>query len=119
MLLTPFVADATDDMTQKFVNAYKSEYGSTPTQFAADGYDCIYTIKLALEQQNISDVANMSASDLCNKLKVAMVEIELTGLTGTITWDSDGEPSKDAKAMKIVQNGVDEDGKPVYTYSAM
>ena len=36
MLLTPFAADATDDLTQSFVTKYKEKYGDTPNQFAAD-----------------------------------------------------------------------------------
>ena len=49
MLLTPFNADATDDATVAFVTEYESLYGETPNQFAADSYDCIYALKLALE----------------------------------------------------------------------
>ena len=47
MLLTPFAADATDELTQKFVAAYKKAYTDTPNQFAADAYDAIYAIKAA------------------------------------------------------------------------
>lgn len=31
-----------------------------------------------------------------------MTEITVEGLTGTMTWTADGEPTKDAKAVKIV-----------------
>lgn len=100
MLLTPFAADATDDLTVKFVDAYKTAYGDTPNQFAADAYDAIYTIKVAAEKAGIT--ADMSASDICEALKPAMTEITLDGLTGTgITWSADGEPSKAPKAVKI------------------
>ena len=34
MLLTPFAADATDDLTVNFVTTYKEKYGDTPIQFA-------------------------------------------------------------------------------------
>ena len=39
MLLTPFSADATDDLTVNFVTKYQAAYNATPDQFAADGYD--------------------------------------------------------------------------------
>ena len=33
-----------------FVKAYKDAFGDTPIQFAADAYDCVYTIKAAIEK---------------------------------------------------------------------
>ncbi len=99
MLLTPFAADATDDLTKKFVAAYEKQYSDTPNQFAADAYDAIYTIKAAAEAGNVN--SGMSVSDMCDALKAAMTKITVTGLTGTITWTKDGEPSKTPKAVEI------------------
>ncbi|MBQ7794878.1 MAG: ABC transporter substrate-binding protein [Clostridia bacterium] len=105
MLLTPFAADAKDEKTVAFTTAYKAAYNDEiPTQFAADAYDAIYVIKAALEKAEVSD-ANIAVSDLCEKLKAAMVEIEVPGVTGTMTWTADGEPTKDPKAMYI-ENGA-------------
>ena len=102
MLLTPFAADAKDDLTVKFVSAYQSKYNEVPNQFAADAYDAVYAVKAALEQANATP--DMAASDLCNLLKAAMVEISIDGLTGTgMTWDAAGEPNKAPKAVKIVK----------------
>jgi branched-chain amino acid transport system substrate-binding protein len=104
MLLTPFAADATDDLTVSFVSKYQELYNETPIQFAADGYDGIYAIKAAMEQANVT--ADMSVSDMCDALKVAMTEISVDGLTGEgITWSADGEPSKAPKAV-IIKNGA-------------
>lgn len=104
MLLTPFAADATDDLTATFVKNYKDQFnGETPNQFAADTYDAIYAIKAAAEKAGIT--ADMSASDICEAMKGAMTEITVNGLTGNITWSVDGEPTKEPKAVKIV-NGA-------------
>ncbi len=103
MLLTPFVADASDEKTQAFTSAYVEAYGDTPNQFAADAYDAIYTIKAALEQAGVTD-PDMDPSELCDLLKTAMTEIEVEGLTGTMTWTADGECSKEPKGM-IIENG--------------
>lgn len=104
MLLTPFAADATDDLTVKFVNAYKESFGDTPNQFAADAYDGIYAIKAACEKANVT--ADMSYDEICNVLKSAMTEITIDGVTGTgMTWTADGEPNKDPKAV-VIENGV-------------
>lgn len=101
MLLTPFAADATDEMTVNFVTKYKEKYGETPNQFAADAYDCIYTIAAALEKSGATP--DMSVSDLCEAMKKAMTEISVDGLTSTgITWNAAGEPTKEPKAVKIV-----------------
>lgn len=104
MLLTPFAADATDDLTVKFVSAYQEKYGETPNQFAADGYDTIYTIKAAAEKAGIT--ADMSTEEICAALKAAMTEISVDGLTGDgITWDASGEPSKAPKAV-VIKDGA-------------
>ena len=104
MLLTPFAADADDELTKNFVAAYKEAYGDTPNQFAADSYDAIYIIKAAAEQAGVT--ADMSVSDICDAMKTAMTEITLDGLTGTgMTWTADGEPDKAPKAV-IIKDGV-------------
>ncbi|MDO4555846.1 MAG: ABC transporter substrate-binding protein [Lachnospiraceae bacterium] len=106
MLLTPFAADAEDEATQAFVSKYKDEYGGTPNQFAADGYDAIYTIKAAIEQAGATP--DMSVSDMSDALKAAMTEITVQGLTGGedgLTWEATGEVSKSPKAV-IIQDGV-------------
>lgn len=104
MLLTPYAADSKEEKSAKFTQAYKDKYnGETPIQFAADAYDAIYAIKAAIEKAGIEDVS-MSISDLCDQLKTAMTEITLEGVTETITWSADGEPSKEPKGM-VIQNG--------------
>lgn len=101
MLLTPFAADAQDELTQKFVTSYKENYGETPIQFAADTYDAIYAIKAAMEEADITP--ETSVSDTCDKMKEAMLKIKVNGLTGEdMTWTEDGEPHKAPKAVKVV-----------------
>jgi len=104
MLLTPFAADATDDLTVNFVKNYEAAYGETPNQFAADAYDAMYIIKTAAEKAAIT--SDMSASDICDALKAAMPTITYDGVTGLgMTWTVDGEVNKAPKAIKI-ENGV-------------
>ena len=101
MLLTPFAADAQDDLTKNFVTTYKEKYGDTPNQFAADAYDAVYAIKAAAEKAGITP--DMDASTICDKLKTAMTEVSVDGLTGSnMKWTADGEPEKAPKAVKIV-----------------
>ncbi len=109
MLLTPFAADKDDDATQKFVSAYKAKYNNEiPNQFAADAYDGIYIIKALLEKESIT--ADMSASDICDKLKVAIAaeDFSYMGITGAgsaLTWDASGAVSKDPMAV-VIKDGA-------------
>ncbi|MFQ7309911.1 MAG: ABC transporter substrate-binding protein [Mediterraneibacter sp.] len=104
MFLTPFTPDAEDEATQSFVAAYEEEFGDTPIQFAADAYDCMYVIKAAAEQADITP--DMSVSDMCDAMKTAMTEITIDGLTGKqISWGEDGEPSKEPTVV-VIENGA-------------
>ena len=100
MLLTPFAADAKDDLTVNFVKNYQEKYGEVPNQFAADAYDAVYIIKQALEAKSVTP--DMSTSDICEALKGAMTEIEASGLTSAkMTWEASGESNKEPKAVVI------------------
>lgn len=101
MLLTPFAADATDDLTVKFVKSFEDAYGETPIQFAADAYDAMYILKAAMEEANVT--TDMAVGDICDAMEGAMTKIKVDGLTGTnMTWTEDGEPEKDPKAVQVV-----------------
>ena len=103
MLLTPFVADAKDDKTVAFVEKYQAQYGEVPDQFAADGYDCIYAM---VEAAKIAQVqSGDAAEDICDNMIAAMQELQITGLTGAMTWSANGEVDKVPTAM-IIKDGV-------------
>ena len=103
MFLTPFTPTAEDAATQNFVKAYAEKFNNeVPIQFAADAYDAVYAVKAAAEAANVTP--DMSVSDMCDALAGAMTGITLPGLTGEITWDESGEPSKEPKAV-IIKSG--------------
>ncbi len=105
VLLTPFVADAADEKTQKFVAAYKKAYNNvTPIQFAADAYDAIYIIKEAAEKGGVN--ASMKTDEIGDKMKAAITALSFDGLTGTaMKWSADGAVNKEPKAM-VIKNGA-------------
>lgn len=112
ILLTPFAADATDDLTVNFVTKYEEKFGETPIQFAADGYDCPKAIVAALEFYAANngglDVDKLSASDLCEILKSVLADpaFSVDGVTGEkMQWSSNGEVNKAPKGM-VIKNGV-------------
>ena len=104
MVLTPFSADAQDEKTQSFVAEYKARHGETPNQFAADGYDCVYALKAALESAGCTP--DMSAEEICEALVAQFPTMSFDGITGTgMTWGSNGEVSKMPMAV-VIQDGV-------------
>ena len=112
MLLTPFSADATDDATVSFVKKYTEAYSDTPSQFAADGYDCPYAIYEALkfyaDKNGGLDVTDMSYADLCEILISVFSDpsFSVDGITGEgMTWTAVGEVNKAPKAV-VIENGA-------------
>ena len=104
MLLTPFAADAQDDMTKNFVAKYEEKYGETPNQFAADAYDVIYSMYQAVLETGVT--GDMDASEICEQLKTGYTSMTFDGLTGTgMTWDASGAVSKDPKAV-VIKDGA-------------
>jgi branched-chain amino acid transport system substrate-binding protein len=103
-MLTPFSADATDELTQNFVSKYEEEYGETPNQFAADAYDAVYAIAQALEAAGTQP--SDSTDDITADLIDQFTSMTFDGLTGTnVTWNESGEVSKDPKAV-VIQDGA-------------
>lgn len=103
MLMTPFNAWGEDERTVNFVTTYQEKFGGVPNQFAADGYDCIYAIYNACQKAGVT--ADMSASEICDKLIAAFTDsaFSVDGLTGTgMHWSANGEVSKDPVVVKVV-----------------
>ena len=104
MLLTPFNADAKDGRTTVFVAEYQKRHGEVPNQFAADGYDCVYAYKQALE--NAKATPDMDAEKLCGLMIGQFTSMTFSGLTGdNMTWSKAGEVTKDPKGM-VIKDGA-------------
>ena len=104
MLLTPFNADAQDEKTQNFVATYQEQFGEIPNQFAADGYDCVYAYKQALEAAGAT--TDMDAATLNDLMIEQFTSMTFDGLTGYgMTWDAAGAVTKSPKGM-VIENGA-------------
>lgn len=93
--ITPFDVNSTDEKTAAFVKAYTEKYGTTPDQFAADGYDAVYAVFESMKAAGVND-PSISASDLCDALVAAITDpsFSLKGVTGTMVWDASGACTK-------------------------
>lgn len=104
MLLTPFAADATDELTVNFVKSYQDSYGETPIQFAADAYDAVFIIKAALEKAELTP--DKAVSELGAAMQETVPTLTLDGLTGAhMTWNETGDVDKEPKAV-VIKNGA-------------
>lgn len=103
MMLTPFAADAKDEKTVSFVTKYQEKFGGVPNQFAADAYDGIYALAAACEKAGVT--ADTSVEDACDMIIAAMQEIQVEGLTGTMTWDAAGTVTKTPTAV-VIKDGA-------------
>ena len=105
MLLTPFVASANEEATQKFVKAYVDAYGEEPNQFAADAYDCVYAVYDAFNQTGLEATAD--TAEICEAMiKVFTGGFTASGVTGAeMKWNASGQVDKTPKAC-VIENGV-------------
>lgn len=92
IFLSPFLASDESEIVKSFVTKYEDKYKVTPDQFAADGYDSIYVIAAAMEKAASTESADLIA---------AMTQIEVNGVTGSLTFNADGEPNKGAIFVEI------------------
>ena len=90
MMLTPFTK-------------YQEKFGGVPNQFAADAYDGIYALAAACEKAGVT--ADTSVEDACDMIIAAMQEIQVEGLTGTMTWDAAGTVTKTPTAV-VIKDGA-------------
>ena len=102
MYITPFDVNADDADTRAFVTAYEARYGTKPDQFAADGYDAVMLIAGALEQAGVSNYS-ISPKELGDIIVDTVTDpsFSFSGLTGRMTWDSDGSCTKEPRIVEI------------------
>ncbi len=106
MVLTPFAGDSANELAKTFIANYEAAYGATPDQFAADAYDAMYTLYAATKAAGVT--ADTSTEDACEMLVAAMKDLKIngvTGMTGEMTWNENGEVNKAPIVVKIV-NGA-------------
>lgn len=95
-----YSAQDTDPRIQKFVAAYKAEYGQEPNALAALGYDGALTVIDSIKRANSIEPA---------KLREALEKTkDLQVVTGIITMDANHNPIKSGVVIEM------KDGKQVF-----
>ena len=103
MLLTPFAASSQEEKIQSFVKKYVAAYGEEPNQFAADAYDGVYALYAASQNGGIN--GETSPEDACEMLIEQFATLQVSGLTGELTWATTGEVTK-TPAVYVIQDGI-------------
>ncbi len=100
--ITPFNAEATDAKTVAFVDAYKAKFNTVPDQFAADGYDAVYTIFEAMKAAKVDNV-KIKPDDLADKVIAVITDPSFVydGMTGKMKWDSTGACTKEPIIVEL------------------
>ena len=99
----------TSEIVQSFVTAYEDKFGSTPSAFAATGYDCMYMYKAAIEAAGSADSADVRDA-------LADTSTVYECVSGTFSLDETGTPVKGAPIISFAA-GTDEDGNPAVVTS--
>ncbi len=96
MAVGAFVANDPDEDVQAFVSSYKEKYnGETPDHFAALAYDQMYVIAEAAEKA-------MAGGELTREtMAAALDETNYEGITGTVTFNEDGEWIRDYMVLTV------------------
>ena len=99
----------TAEIVQSFVTAYEAKFGSTPSAFAATGYDCMYMYKAAIEAAGSTDPSAVRDA-------LADTSTVYECVSGTFSLDETGTPVKGAPIISFAA-GTDEDGNPAVVTS--
>lgn len=101
-----FVADGAAGSAKQFVDAYTAKFGTTPDDVAALTWDAMLLMQQAMK--NCGNITgDLDADRLCIRDGMASVS-NLDAVTGTISFDANGNPLKCISIMQIV------DGEFIY-----
>jgi len=84
-----------DPKVQQFLTDYREAYNMEPNSFSALGYDAAMILCAALEQAGPDDAA---------AIVEAIQATDLSGVTGKISFDENGDPVKNVSIITI-ENG--------------
>ncbi len=95
--LTSFHPDRDDPRAQKFVKAFKKQYGHKPDAWAAQGYDAVYLLAEAIRRAD-----SAQPHDVAKEL--GRIE-DYGGVTGKYSFDSTGDLIGNPMEVVILEDG--------------
>jgi branched-chain amino acid transport system substrate-binding protein len=99
---THYAAAGATGKTKDFIDQYKAAYGYVPDDVAALSYDSVRIILKAIQDAGLT--GNLQKDR--EAIKNAIVNMkDFPGITGTMTFDANGDPKKPAVVVRVNDSG--------------
>lgn len=96
-----FFAESPFPRVRAFVREFRSRYGRPPDSFAAQAYDAVRVVAVALKRLGAGAYRAQDQVDR-GKVRDALASIQdYPGVTGTITFDRLGNPARDVQLLRV------------------
>jgi branched-chain amino acid transport system substrate-binding protein len=99
---THYAAAGATGSTKTFIDEYRAAYGYVPDDVAALSYDSINLILQAIQNAGITGNLQTDRENIKNALASLK---NFPGVTGTITFDANGDPDKEAVVVQVNNDG--------------
>jgi len=97
-----FAAEGATGITKTFIDQYRAAYGEMPDSVAALTYD---SAKIALQAVANAGLTGNLQTDRRNIKDAIVVLRNYPGVTGTMTFNANGDPDKSVVVVRIGDNG--------------
>jgi branched-chain amino acid transport system substrate-binding protein len=99
---THYAAAGAVGATKEFIDAYEAAYGYVPDDVAALTYDSINIILKAIQTAGITGNLDTDRENIKNAIATMK---DFPGITGTMTFDANGDPKKPAVVVRVNDDG--------------
>jgi branched-chain amino acid transport system substrate-binding protein len=99
---THYAAAGATGSTKEFIDEYKSTYGYVPDDVAALSYDSINMILKAIQNAGLTGNLQQDRDNIKNAIAGLK---DFPGITGSISFDPNGDPDKEAVVVKVNDAG--------------
>jgi len=99
---THYAAAGATGATKKFIDEYKAAYGYVPDDVAALSYDAVRIALKAVQDAGIT--GNLQKDREAIRDAIAGLK-DFPGITGTMTFDANGDPYKPAVVVRVSETG--------------
>jgi branched-chain amino acid transport system substrate-binding protein len=97
-----FAAEGATGITKEFIDQYKAAYGETPDSVAALTYDSAKIVLQAVVNAGLT--GNLQKDRVAIKDAIVVLK-DFPGVTGTMTFNADGDPDKSVVVVRIGNSG--------------
>jgi branched-chain amino acid transport system substrate-binding protein len=97
-----FAAEGATGITKEFIDQYKAAYGETPDSVAALTYDSAKIVLQAIANTGLS--GNLQKDRVAIKDAIVVLK-DFPGVTGTMTFNADGDPDKSVVVVRMGESG--------------